>query len=286
MFTEAAMFTVLILAVTAFLSYRGFTDPAFRARYLFDSRRIYPGGEFVRLLSSGFLHANWIHLALNMWVLYLFGGMLEKAAGPVLLLAVYFASIVGGSLLSLALHLGKPHLALGASGGVSGLVLAQVFLFPGGSMFVFPIPVPIPSWLFAIGFIAYSILGIRSASDGIGHDAHLGGALIGLFTATAFYPEIFSANRPLYLAVVLLAGGFLLTTLRGGRQQRRPRMRLVRVARPPAEPPRRKPEPPASGPDEDREAVIDLLLEKISRGGMESLTPEERALLERLSHGR
>ncbi|PYI89212.1 MAG: hypothetical protein DME26_01700 [Verrucomicrobia bacterium] len=117
-------------------------------------------------------------------------------------LTVYFASVIGGSLLSLYLHRNHEYYALGASGGVCGIVFASIFLFPGGDVFMMFIPVGIPSWLYAILFLLGEFVGVRTQRTNIGHDAHLGGAIIGLLTTTAYYPEIVTWSPRLYAAVM------------------------------------------------------------------------------------
>jgi membrane associated rhomboid family serine protease len=158
-------------------------------------------------VSSGFLHANLGHLFVNMFSLYSFGGSLEAVYGAAPLVAIYFSAILGGGLLSLWLHRDENYRALGASGGVCGVVYAAIFLFPGGSVMVFPLPVPIPSYAFAVLFIFISFFGMRGRWGNIGHDAHLGGAVIGLGTATALFPAIVAENPILWTVVMALSAG-------------------------------------------------------------------------------
>lgn len=272
--------TYVLIAGTVLLSIRGFSNPLFVERYLFSTRPIRQHGEWFRVVSSAFLHADWMHLGFNMFTLYFFAPWLELGLGVGSFLLIYFASIVGGGLLSYALHRHENYRALGASGGVSGVVFAQVFLFPGGTLYLFG-GIPMPSWVYAILFVAGSIYGMQRRSDNIGHDAHLGGAIVGLLTATVLVPQIVAASPLLYVAVVGLTGGYLLLNSPVGRLlrrrmaggSRRPRLSLYR------------PEDEDDGDDGDA-AVLDLLLDKVSRVGMEGLTPEERELLDRLSRRR
>ena len=116
-------------------------------------------------------------------------------------MVIYFAAIVGGNLLSLLVHRHHDYRSYGASGGVSGIILAHIFLFPGGSIAFFPIPVGIPFWLYAIGFLAASFFGMKKQIGNIGHDAHLGGALVGMYTAAALHPGIIAASPKLFAAI-------------------------------------------------------------------------------------
>ena len=89
-------------------------------------------------------------------------------------------------------------------------VFASIFLRPGGSIYLFFVPIPIPSWLFAMVFVAFSMYGARNQLGHIGHDAHLGGALIGLFTATLLHPAIVRESPLLYLAIIAITAGMML----------------------------------------------------------------------------
>jgi membrane associated rhomboid family serine protease len=196
---------IIIIALTVFFSYRGFTNPAFLRQFLFSTRAILAGKEYYRLLSSGAMHADWVHLLFNMYSLYSFGSAIELYFGPGAFLATYLAGIIGGNLLALLLHRNEDYYALGASGGVCGVIFACIFLLPGSSVQLFFVPVSIPAYIYAIGFMLFSYYGIRAQRGNIGHDAHLGGAIIGLLTATALHPSIIRQNPVLYPVVMSLA---------------------------------------------------------------------------------
>ena len=277
----SASLNLLVIFATGIVSYVGFTRAGFLERYLLDNHRVLERGEYYRMFTSGFLHADWMHLLFNMLGLYFFGGDLESAAGPFRFLLIYVGSILGGGIASLALHGNTPYRALGASGGVYGVLLSHIFLFPGSTLMVFPIPVPLPSWLYAILFILASIRGIRSRSDAIGHDAHLGGAVAGLLLTTALYPRIVAVSPALYAAVMGLALSALVYFGRHARSGAGiPRAVRHRRARP----------APDDSPEPDdqavREAIRGVLLEKLRKHGEGSLSREERELLERLSRER
>lgn len=201
----ASPVTLGLVVVTSLVSLAGFGSAAAVDRLIFDPHRILRRGEYLRLVSSGFLHADIGHLFVNMFSFYSFGGPIERVYGAVPLVAIYFSAILGGNLLSLALHRNEIYRALGASGGVCGVVYAAIFLFPGGSVMVMPVPVPIPSSLYAVLFILLSFFGMRGRWGNIGHDAHLGGAVIGLGTATALFPAIAAENPILWTTVMAIS---------------------------------------------------------------------------------
>jgi membrane associated rhomboid family serine protease len=200
-----ALTNIAVIAVTAYFSYRGFVNRSFLNRYLFYNHAILEDRQYYRLISSGALHADWVHLIFNMFSLYSFGSAVELLFGRVTFLATYLAGIVGGNILALILHRKDDYRALGASGGVCGVIFACIFLLPGTSVQLFAIPIPIPAYIYAVLFMLFSYYGIRSQRGNIGHDAHLGGAIIGLITATLLHPSIVPNNPVLYPAVMLLA---------------------------------------------------------------------------------
>ena len=180
--------SLLLIAVTCAVSYAGFRNPAMEEKYIFRPDSILAGKEYYRLVTSAFLHSGWGHLTWNMVGLYVFGRLIEWSLGVTDLLLIYFGSVIGGGLLSLYVHRHHDYLAYGASGGVSGIVFAYLLLFPGAGIALY-FAVPIPGWLYAIGFMVGSFVALKKAKDNIGHDAHLGGAIVGLLIAAALHPQ-------------------------------------------------------------------------------------------------
>jgi membrane associated rhomboid family serine protease len=209
-----AIFTALVVIGTGLVSILGFRDRRVVERFLFDTAAVLGRRQYYRLFTAGLLHADWPHLLFNLFSLYSFARSIELFFGAPAFLIIYVAAILGGNLLALALHRHHAYRALGASGGVCGVIFASIFLLPGGSVLVFPLPVAIPSWLYAILFIGGTYAGMRRGIGNIGHDAHLGGAIIGLLVTTALHPEIVPQSPWLYLAVLGLSGLLLLYTIK------------------------------------------------------------------------
>lgn len=182
--------TVAIVLFNVLLSLRGFNDRLFFEKYLFQTGSILNGKEYIRMISSGFLHAGWAHLAFNMIALWSFGGLVEDFLGSISFLILYFIALIAGNLTSLYMHRGELfYRAVGASGAVSGVVFASILLYPQGSVYVFLIPFAIPSWLFGFIYLMISIYGMRTQRDNIGHEAHFGGAIAGLIMTLWFRPS-------------------------------------------------------------------------------------------------
>ncbi len=192
---------ILIIANIAF-SYKGFTNETFFDGYKFEVDKILINKDYKRLITSGFLHVSWIHLIFNMLSLYAFSIALEANLGELKFLIIYFASLIGGDLLSLYINRNHgDYTAVGASGAVCGIMFASIALFPDMEIGFFGLPFSIPSWLYAILYVCYSIYGIKSKKDNIGHDAHLGGALIGMAVALMIEPTAFLQN---YLTILII----------------------------------------------------------------------------------
>lgn len=157
-----------------------------------------------RLITSAFLHGDFMHLLFNMLALYFFSDIIIAHFSNAIYLIIYFAAVLGGNLLTLWMYRrDSTYTAVGASGGVSGIIFAAIAIYPQMTMMIFPIPIPIPGWLFGIGYLAYSVYGMRRSLGNIGHAAHLGGAAIGLILAIALYPETLQYNT-FYIGIITL----------------------------------------------------------------------------------
>ena len=268
---------ILILA-NVLISYRGFKDQVFYNKYKFRVDQVLWYKDYKRLITSGFLHVSWMHLIFNMIALYFFSGSLEVYLGPVKFLIIYFSSLVGGDLLSLFIHRqDTDYDSVGASAGVCGIMFASIALFPGMGIGLLFIPVSIPGWLFGLIYVAYSIYGIRSRSNNIGHDAHLGGALVGLLVAVIMQPSAI-VNNTWAIVIIMLPSVFFIYMI-----VTRPHILLIDNYF-------FKKHSNAITIDHkynieriDRQQEIDRILEKIHKKGMNSLTVKEKHALDEYS---
>ena len=199
--------TIIIIAANVIISYKGFSDYSFFDKYKFQVGGV-RRGEQIRMVSSGFLHADTQHLLFNMLSLYFFADVVITLLSPIQFLFVYFGSLLVGSLLSLYFHKNEYHYsAVGASGAVSGIIYSAILLQPGMNLYIFFIPIPIPAYIFGIGYLLYSIYGMKKSLGNIGHDAHFGGALAGYVLTILFAPSLL--NTQLWI-IALLAVPLLL----------------------------------------------------------------------------
>jgi len=197
---------LIIIAITAIVSFIAFSNSTIFEKYKFNVGAILHKKEYVRLISAGFLHADLMHLLFNMMTLYFFGPIVVQAFGDYGFLLVYFGSILLGNLFSLYLYKNQSwYSAIGASGGVSGILFASIAMIPDLGIYFFFIPIPIPGYIFGFLYFAYSVYMMLNPreNDNIGHAAHLGGAFFGLIYAVALQPERAIENA-LFLGIMAL----------------------------------------------------------------------------------
>ena len=216
------------------------------------------------VLTYAFLHGSLLHLLFNMLGLFMFGPPVEGRIGSRRFLHLYLVSALGGAALSLAfVSLAGRGVIIGASAAVFGVMLAFVLEWPDAPVFIFPLPVPVKAkWVVVFLAVVSLAAGVSGVRDGVAHLAHLGG-----FGGALLY----------------LRGTNLLRFARRHAPEGRASAVLVhqsgaaegRVL--PFGPPRR------SATDAETLAEVDRVLDKISAGGLASLTPEERRFLDEIS---
>jgi membrane associated rhomboid family serine protease len=154
------------------------------------------------MLTSGFLHADMGHLFFNMFTLYMFAPVVSGYFGDTSFLLIYIGSLVFGSLLTLLMHKNDyGYRAIGASGAVTGIIYSAILIQPDMMLGLFYV-IPIPAYLFGIGYLLYSIYGMKAKNDNIGHTAHFGGAIGGYLITLIKEPSMIEYNL---VMVVLLA---------------------------------------------------------------------------------
>lgn len=199
---ELHIATIAIIAANGLVSVKGFNDAYFFDRYKFGIGAI-KAGQKERMLTSGFLHVDLAHLFFNMFTLYFFADVVISWFGPGKFIIIYFISLLAGSLLALFFHKNEPYYsAVGASGAVTGILYAAILLQPNDSLGIMFIPIPIPAYILGIGYLLYSIYGMKSRLGNIGHTAHFGGAIGGYATTLLFMPSLLQTDT---LMVLLLA---------------------------------------------------------------------------------
>jgi membrane associated rhomboid family serine protease len=193
------MITIIIIGITVLISFLAFQNRDFTEKMQFNAAKIIHQKQYYRLVSHAFIHANWSHLLVNMFVLYFFGTGIETYFGiyfgqkaTAFYLMLYFGGILASNTWSLIKHQNDYYYnAVGASGAVSAMLFAFIFFNPWKKLWLFAV-IPIPGILFAIGYIFYSYQMSKKSNDNVAHDAHLLGAIFGFVFPILLKPALFS----------------------------------------------------------------------------------------------
>jgi membrane associated rhomboid family serine protease len=194
------MFNLALMAIilaNILFTFKGFNDSLFFKKYQFHVGSI-RAGEQIRMITSGFLHVDEMHLAFNMITLYFFAPYVFTSLGNSSFLLIYAASLIFGSLLTMIFHANQySYSAVGASGAVTGIIYSAILVNPNIYIYGF-----IPGYIFGFIYLLASIYGMKSKRDNIGHTAHFGGAIGGYAITLIKEPILFQENTS---TVILLA---------------------------------------------------------------------------------
>ena len=184
----ASKATLVFLAANIILSLIAFNNHAFARAGVMNTYAVLKQKEYHRVLVAGFLHGNPMHLFLNMLTLFFFGPSIEGIIGHQSFFLVYLGALLGGNLLALWRHRDEPgYSVLGASGAVSGIIFSFCLFAPFSLIFVYFIPVP--AILFAVIYTGYSLYAMNARDNHISHEAHIGGAVVGLALTLFLFPS-------------------------------------------------------------------------------------------------
>lgn len=192
------MITYFTIGVTILISYMAFQNKNLSEKLQFNAAKIIHQKEYYRLFTHAFIHANWSHLIVNMFVLYFFGRGIEQYfafyfgnRATAYFLFLYFGGILASNIYSLIKHQNNYfYNAVGASGAVSALLFAFIFLNPWEPLYLFAV-FPIPGIVFAVGYLFYSYQMSKKQNDNVAHDAHFLGAVFGFLFPILLKPELF-----------------------------------------------------------------------------------------------
>jgi membrane associated rhomboid family serine protease len=184
------MITIIIVSVTALVSYLCFQRIDLFNKLDFSPYNVVHRKEYYRFITHAFVHADWVHLIINMLVFFSFGryveslfGQLQEGgyifSGPVFYILLYFGGVIVATLSTLLKHKDNPDYAsVGASGAVSAVLFTSIFFSPMEKIYFYGV-LPIPGIVFGVLYLLYSSYMGRSSRDNINHDAHFWGAVYG-----------------------------------------------------------------------------------------------------------
>jgi membrane associated rhomboid family serine protease len=193
--------TLLIIIFTALISYQGFTKYEVINRLKHFPVRELDGKEYYRLLTSGFVHADWTHLLVNMFVLYSFGEYIESfiihefgnTPGRIIYLVLYLLNIILANIPTTIRHgHNSSFSSIGASGAVSGIIFIFILLQPWSILYLFFI-IPVPAIIAGVGYLIYSSWAANQGHGRLDHSAHFAGAISGMLMIVLLKPEIITS---------------------------------------------------------------------------------------------
>ena len=202
---SSAPITFILIGINVIFSIIGFSNKDLVSKTIMWPYGVKRNNQYYRFITSGFLHADWMHLFFNMFTLFFFGLTIEHRfsseglGGNIAYIALYFAALIVSDIPSYLKHNNDPNYrSLGASGAVSAVVFAAIVFDPWSSIYLYG-AIKISAALYAVLFILYCVYMGRKSEDNINHDAHLWGSLFGL----AFTLALIAALQPSLFETIL-----------------------------------------------------------------------------------
>jgi membrane associated rhomboid family serine protease len=182
--------SMLVIASVVAVSFVAWAVKPVKQAFVLNPYLVRHQGQVHRLLTAGWLHADASHLLFNMLTLYFFSDNVLRALGPVRFLILYVTSVIVAHIPTTIRHMNNPkYNSLGASGAVAAVMFSAIALYPGLKLSLLFLPIPIPGFVYAIGYLGYSVYASYRARDGVNHDAHFAGAIYGSLLTFGFEPE-------------------------------------------------------------------------------------------------
>lgn len=195
--------TIFLIVITTGISILALNNIELFNKLKFNAYMVWHKKEYARLLTHSLVHGSWMHLFFNMYVLWMFGKMIEPTFsspdffpytykyGKMLYILMYVLAIPISSLLSLFKHKNNHYYnSVGASGAVSAIVFTTILLAPKLPLGIIFIPIQLPAYIFGLLYLAYTFYMSKKGKDNIGHDAHFIGSLFGIIFPIILNPSL------------------------------------------------------------------------------------------------
>lgn len=181
----------IVFLFTIVTSIYAFNDNSLYGKFMLHPYSVSRRYKIYTLITSGLIHADWMHLIFNMMTFFFFAFQLEAMIGSWQFGMVYFLSLVLSDIPSVMKHKNDMwYNSLGASGAISGVLFSYILFQPFSSMMIFPIPIPIWAIIFGPLYLVYCVYASKNARDHINHDAHFFGALAGMIVTVLVVPGV------------------------------------------------------------------------------------------------
>jgi membrane associated rhomboid family serine protease len=185
------------MIITGLVSLAAMQNRELFNKLMFNAYMVKHANEWYRVVTHAFVHSGWMHLFVNMWVLWLFGQSTESFfeayrgdAGPFVFGALYLGGILFATLPSFRKHQDNfNYNAVGASGAVAAVLFSAIYFTPTIDLYLMMIPIPIPAVVFGIGYLVLEWYLDKNSNDHIAHDAHFWGAAFGFIFSVLMVPD-------------------------------------------------------------------------------------------------
>lgn len=190
-FTSAPVGLLIFLLTISISLYTIYKNERLLYSWILRPNLVYYHKQYYLIITSGFIHADLMHLLFNMFTFYFFGFRLEQSIGSLNFTIIYFGSMIISNISTIIKKRNiENYGSLGASGAISGILFASILINPNASIMIMPIPIPIPSYIYAVLFLLWSYFASKKSMDTINHEAHLWGAISGLVLLILLIPEV------------------------------------------------------------------------------------------------
>lgn len=181
----------IIFVFTLVTSLYAFYDQSLYGKFMLHPYSVSKGNKVFTLITSGLIHADWMHLFFNMFTFYAFAFTLEQMMGSWQFGLMYFIALILSDLPTVFKHKDDFHYnSLGASGAISAVLFSYILYNPLSKIYIMFIPIGIPAVIFGGLYLIYCAYASKNSRDNINHDAHFFGALTGLIFTVIFVPGI------------------------------------------------------------------------------------------------
>lgn len=181
----------LIFIFTIITSIYAFNDNVLYGKFMLHPYSVYRKNKVFTLITSGLIHANWMHLIFNMFTFFFFAFRLEETIGHWQFATIYLLGLILSDLPTVVKHKNDFwYNSLGASGAVSAVLFSYILFYPFSTLMIFPLPIPIWACLFGVLYLIYCAYMSRNSRDNINHDAHFYGAISGVIITIILEPRI------------------------------------------------------------------------------------------------
>jgi membrane associated rhomboid family serine protease len=188
--------TLILVIATVAISLLAWNNTELSRKWIFNPYTIAKYNQYFRFISSGFIHANWMHLLFNVFMLYMFGEIVERlfmqlmgGSGQIIFILFYLSAVIVSAISTFLKHKHNPgYNSLGASGGVSAILFSYIVFAPMQDLCLYGL-LCLPGIFWGAVYLIYSYYMARKPGDNINHDAHLFGALFGVIFTLIIYPQ-------------------------------------------------------------------------------------------------